>query len=95
MKKKILKTVFSIIIIIICGAISIYIITDRAIKTEDNNPDIFLSDSWLEIPVKINDKSTFAIFDTGAQICVLNESSSDKFNVIRFPLKFIKVNNHK
>ena len=90
---KILKfIIFSLLAILIC-IILFYAFTDNISKTENTSSESFTNNNWLEIPILINGIKTKAIFDTGAQFSVLNESSCQKFGVFQFPVNFIKVNN--
>lgn len=42
---------------------------------------------WIEIPLTLNSHNTFGVFDTGSNICVVDESSLQKYKIIKLPIK--------
>jgi hypothetical protein len=83
--------IFSLLLLI---AIFIFLVVNRLCPSNSHTSNLtFTNSSWIEVPVAINGNSTFGLFDTGANICVVDAESIDKYNVIELPLIPVRVNN--
>lgn len=91
-KSLIVAIVVLSLLLLVCAVL--YGISDKYVNNSATSASLLFADSnWIEFPVAINGKETFALFDTGAQLCVIDKSYIDQFQINVIPLNIIQINN--
>lgn len=82
------------ITLLLLTVIILYQQTNRLEPTNSQSSTLaFTNSSWIELPIAVNGNNAYGLFDTGANICVVDIESINKYNITKLPLVPIRVNN--